>query len=521
MANTIQIKHSPNDVTPSAASVDLAKGELAWVDHGTGGANGKLYIGDATAAGAVQRHIGGVGTGAVAAAAAAGSLTGTTMASNVVTSSLTTVGTIGSGTWEATDVAVSHGGTGASSASSARTNLGVAIGSDVQAYHANLAAVAGSTYAGDDAIVTVGSIATGTWAATDVAVSHGGTGASSASSARTNLGLAIGSDVQAYDAQLDTLAGASSTNATAVTNLTGTNSGDEPDASATVKGIVELATTSETTTGTDTARAVTPAGVQAAIDALIDSAPGALDTLNELAAAIGDDASYATTVTNALAAKSPIASPTFTGTVAIPNIADLESAVTANTAKSTNVSTNLGVSASGSAFTITSSDGTNASLTLADTDNWGVMSDEMFDKLDGIETSATADQTKSDINGLAITTVGAIDSGSWTATDVAVAHGGTGASSASGARTNLGLAIGSDVQAYDAQLAALAGVSSTNTTAVGNLTGTNSGDEVAATASVAGVIELATDAETITGSATNRAITPANLAAATITGGTF
>ena len=39
--------------------------------------------------------------------------------------SITTLGTIGAGTWEATDVAVAHGGTGASTAGDARTNLGV------------------------------------------------------------------------------------------------------------------------------------------------------------------------------------------------------------------------------------------------------------------------------------------------------------------------------------------------------------------------------------------------------------
>ncbi len=48
---------------------------------------------------------------------------------------------------------------------------------------------------------------------------------------------------------------------------------------------------------------------------LIDGAPTALNTLNELAAALGNDSSYAATITTALGAKAPIASPTFTGTV--------------------------------------------------------------------------------------------------------------------------------------------------------------------------------------------------------------
>lgn len=45
------------------------------------------------------------------------------------------------------------------------------------------------------------------------------------------------------------------------------------------------------------------ARAQALIDALVDTAPGTLDTLNELAAALGDDPNFATTMTNALALK--------------------------------------------------------------------------------------------------------------------------------------------------------------------------------------------------------------------------
>jgi hypothetical protein len=60
----------------------------------------------------------------------------------------------------------------------------------------------------------------------------------------------------------------------------------------------------------------TPSDITTAINNLVDGAPAALDTLNELAAAINDDASYASTITTALGTKAPIESPTFTGTVA-------------------------------------------------------------------------------------------------------------------------------------------------------------------------------------------------------------
>jgi len=140
----------------------------------------------------------------------------------------------------------------------------------------------------------------------------------------------------------------------------------------------------------------------------------------------------------------------------------INSAIAANTAKVTNVTTNLSSTTNASQLTINSSDGDNVVIAQASGTIAGVMTTAHHDKLDGIESGATADQTKSDIEGLAIQTVGTVTSGSWTATDVGVAHGGTGASNASTARTNLGVAYASDEDA-------LAGSSNTVVLTPGNL----------------------------------------------------
>lgn len=119
-----------------------------------------------------------------------------------------------SASWQGTEIPISKGGTGATTDSGARTNLGLAIGTNVQAYSANLAAIAAlsptldnfivgngttwiletpsqartsiglgnventalSTWAGSTNITTLGTISSGTWNGSTITVARGGTG---------------------------------------------------------------------------------------------------------------------------------------------------------------------------------------------------------------------------------------------------------------------------------------------------------------------------------------------------------
>ena len=82
---------------------------------------------------------------------------------------------------------------------------------------------------------------------------------------------------------------------------------DDPDLTGTPTAPTAAANTNNT-------QIATTEYADAAAAAIVDSAPGTLNTLNELAEALGDDENYATTITNALGLKANIASPTFTGT---------------------------------------------------------------------------------------------------------------------------------------------------------------------------------------------------------------
>lgn len=73
--------------------------------------------------------------------------------------------------------------------------------------------------------------------------------------------------------------------------------------------------------GTSTMQLANTAFVAAAVAALVNAAPGTLDTLNELAAALGNDASFAADIAAQIALKAPLASPALTGAPTAPTAA--------------------------------------------------------------------------------------------------------------------------------------------------------------------------------------------------------
>lgn len=135
---------------------------------------------------------------------------------------------------------------------------------------------------------------------------------SDAVTARTTLGLGTA-------ATQSTSAFAAATHSHPVSEVTGLQNALDQKAPLASPALTGTPTAPTPAGGTNSTQIATTAFVQAAITAIINGAPGALDTLKELADALGNDASFATSITNALAAKLTASS----------NLSDLPNAATA------------------------------------------------------------------------------------------------------------------------------------------------------------------------------------------------
>ena len=258
-----------------------------------------------------------------------------------------------------------------------------------------------ATQAADNVSITGGSVS----GITDLAIADGGTNASDVSEARSNLGLEIGVDVQAYDADLADLADGKLTatkvqhgeyfiTADGTNGQVWTSDGDGAGAWGDVAGITGAATTIDTED-------------LAASRAIISNTDGKIAASDVTTTELGYMDGVTSNVQTQLDSKQDKDDH-------LSDIADLNHA-----------DGNFIVS-NGTKWVI--ENGSDARTSL------------------GLGTIATQAADNVTITGGSVTGI----------TDITVADGGTGASDVATARSNLGLEIGVDVQAYDADLADLA-----------------------------------------------------------------
>ncbi len=301
-------------------------------------------------------------------------------------------------------VAVTQGGTGASTASGARTNLG--LGS----------------------LATLSTINDSNWSGTALAVANGGTGSTSASAARTALGVAIGSDVQAYSARLTEIAALAVTDGNFVVGNGTAWVAEAPSTARASLGLGSLATLSSINNGnwSGTALAVANGGTGATTQS------GARTNLG----------------LGSLATQSTISNADWSGTA----LAVANGGTGATTASGARAALGLTISADVQAYdpdltTLGGLSKTDGNFIVANGTAWTVESGTTVRNSLGLGALATLDT---------------VNNSNWSGVALAVANGGTGAISASGARTSLGVAIGSDVQAYSARLGEIAALAVTD-----------------------------------------------------------
>jgi hypothetical protein len=244
---------------------------------------------------------------------------------------------INGGTVDATVVGASTAAAGTFTSLTANTSL-VAATADI-----NAGTIDGAVIGGASAQAITGTTVTAT-----TGFVGGLTGAVTGNTAGTHTGAVVGNVTGNLTGNVTASTGTSTFNdvtingglnmdaatAATITNLTSpTNAGDAATkgyvdtadalklnlAGGTMSGVIAMGTSKITGLGDPTLAqdAATKTYVDTSISNLVASAPGVLDTLDELAAALGDDANFATTVTNSIATKLALAGGTMSGAIAM------------------------------------------------------------------------------------------------------------------------------------------------------------------------------------------------------------
>ena len=285
-----------------------------------------------------------------------------------------------------------------------------------------------STWAGSNNLTTVGTINSGTWSGTAIALSNGGTGATNATAARANLGLVIGTDVQAplvagTDYQIPLTAGTSYI---------------VPNSSITAKTKIKITYDSKglITAGSDATTAdITPStdrNYVTDVQSGVISNTSGINTGDETTSSIqsklgittlsGSNTGDQTNVTGNAATATKLSTARAINGVAFDGSGDIT--ITSTADAGTLTGTTLNSTVTGSSLT---SVGTLANLTVTNPIAGSITGNAATSTTAG-NITATSNSTLTSLSNL--NTVGTITSGVWSGTAVAVEKGGTGLTAA-------------------------------------------------------------------------------------------